>query len=267
MENNTTTTDENIEKKYVETTVPLKMEQIKDYFKNQNQIYLIDYHGGELKGEMLLAYISNLDLPCNLLLDPSKKDDVMELLKAYFVTKSICEVDFLILLSAQIVLENVGFDTFTYNEFPEFLTKEEIDLFIKENKEIVDKWTTFIASTMLYQLTVIKDLENEYEFSSKFPEIDDPNYVGYNVIQLFSLGNFTTSFFSVPYSGGVHYFVKQFNDYMFGGKSFFDYYSHPNNLMFVYLEGVLSGTISKEVMNNFLNADLTKLNPVGSTQN
>ena len=73
----------------IETTAPIAIDELKKHFENNDVSYLIDYHKSELKGEKLLTYLSNLDLPCDL------KNWDYSLLKDYFNSTSIlnCKVN------------------------------------------------------------------------------------------------------------------------------------------------------------------------------
>ena len=48
---------------------PLEIGDLQLYFENKDIKFLIDYEGSTLKGEELLVYLSNLELPCDLKID------------------------------------------------------------------------------------------------------------------------------------------------------------------------------------------------------
>jgi len=50
----------------VETTAPIAIEDLKKYFADKETFYLINYKDSELKGEKLLTYLSNLDVPADI---------------------------------------------------------------------------------------------------------------------------------------------------------------------------------------------------------
>ena len=62
----------------INTIVPIELKDLKKYFEDKTETYLIDYEKSKLKGAQFLTYLSNLDVPCDL----SNYDD--ELLKEYF---------------------------------------------------------------------------------------------------------------------------------------------------------------------------------------
>jgi len=224
---------------YKIVTAPLDIEEIKDFFNQKNTQFLINCFESKIKGEMLLTYISNLELPCNLILDKLTKDEKFELLKTFFHTKSICNVDVLTILSAQVILRAIG-APINPQSFPLVLTEEELTEFIMVNEAIIRNWIVFITSSMVFQLTCIEAIEEKYQFKSKYSVIDDPNYVGHNVVNLFSLPMFTETFFSVDTGAPMYYFKRQFEDYMFSGNNFFHFFSRAENLVHQVFEGVLS---------------------------
>ena len=62
----------------IETIVPIDLKNLKKYFEDKSESYMIDYEKSKLKGAQFLTYISNLDIPCDIL----NYDD--ELLLSYF---------------------------------------------------------------------------------------------------------------------------------------------------------------------------------------
>ena len=44
----------------IETTAPIKIEELKKYFADKETFYVIDYANSDLKGSKLLTYLSNL---------------------------------------------------------------------------------------------------------------------------------------------------------------------------------------------------------------
>lgn len=221
-------------------TVPLEISQIKEYFENKELFFLINYTDSKIKGNMFLTYISNLDLPCEIILKGASKEDRFELLKYYMETRNLNVSDALKYTAAQILLEKKGFDSTTIFDHP-VLSSAECAEFIKNNEEMVGRWNTFISSTLIYTLTCIKDLEEEFSFKDAFKTIDDPHYIGSNVVQLFSVPSFLELFFSKPADGELFYMKPQFEEYMFRGKNLFHYFYCPENTLLLLFNEMLTG--------------------------
>ena len=64
----------------IETIVPISIDNLKKYFTDKNTSFIIDYNNSSLKGNKFLTYISNLDVPCDVILDDSL--ECQELIKA-----------------------------------------------------------------------------------------------------------------------------------------------------------------------------------------
>jgi hypothetical protein len=73
--------------KIIETTAPVKIEELKKYFADKDTFYLIDYANSDLKGTKLLTYLSNLDIPSS---HPFKRACSGSLIAA-FISKSCSE--------------------------------------------------------------------------------------------------------------------------------------------------------------------------------
>lgn len=223
-------------------TVPLEIDSIKEFFQNKELFFLIDYTKSKIKGNMFLTYISNMDLPCEILFNDIPKVEKFELLKIYMETRNLNSSNALKLAAAQVMLEFLGLDTINMLDNPGF-TREECREFLNANHQIIEKWDTFIRSSMIYMLTSMKDVEEEYQFKTKFKMIDDPNYLGNNVVQLFSVPSFLEFYFSTKPTSEIYYFKQQFEEYMFRGKNFYDFFAVPQNSLFFTMQALLNSDI------------------------
>jgi hypothetical protein len=88
--------------KIIETIVPISIENLKIYFNNKETFYLIDCKNSELKGNKLLTYLSNLDLPSDV------KDPDLELVKDYLNSSSLVNINSLENIVIDILLEYKG---------------------------------------------------------------------------------------------------------------------------------------------------------------
>ena len=226
-------------------SVPLDINQIKEFFQNKELFFLIDYTKSKIKGNMFLTYISNMDLPSDILLADLSKTEKFELTKIYLETRNINTASALKYATTQILLENRGVDTAEIFERPLF-SKEECQEFISTNKELIEKWDTFIQSTMVYFLTSVEAIEEQHNFKSDFKLIDDPQYIGCNVVNLFSVPSFLELYFSKPPTKELHYFKQQFEEYMFKGKNFYHYFMVPQNSLYQAFNFLLTSDNSEK---------------------
>ena len=70
----------------INTIVPIELKDLKKYFEDKTQSYQIDYLNSKLKGAQFLTYLSNLDIPCDLV----NYDN--DLLKEYFETSMLVNI-------------------------------------------------------------------------------------------------------------------------------------------------------------------------------
>lgn len=228
--------------KYINAVAPIAIDQIKEYFKDKNTMFIIDYNESKLQDKVFLTYLSNLDIPCDINFDTTPREKVFQLLASYTDIKNICNIPVLNVMIAEIILKSIGVNSnilFSKDHF----TNEEIYTFIENNKDTLIKWLDFIDSSMVFLLYSYKDLNEKLKVEESFEVIDDHNYVGLNVVNLFKIPGFLELYFSSTKQLKMLYFKQQFETYMFKGKAFFEYYNNDVNV-FVPL---LAKLITKEM--------------------
>ncbi len=232
----------------IECTAPLTMDLVKQQFQDKEMFFLIDVKNSQLKGKDLLVYIANLELNCELSFDGCSFEEKKEILKSYMDLNTLNTLNSLSINLAVLVLHSVGIDWFEFVDNPA-LSKEEAQEFLDENRELFDKWNTFLTSTMIYQISSIEFLENEMEVSAKYPHIDDINYIGKNVVNLFSIPGFLNTYYSLPSKFPVYYFKQQFEEHIFKGKSLFHYFLNEENSTYLMLHALIEGKPELEKLN------------------
>ncbi len=228
-----------------EVSVPLEISQIKEFFENKELFFIVDYSKSKIKGSMFLTYISNLELPSEIYLGGATKEEKFEILKIFMETRNLCRSDVLRFTVAQILLTYRNLDSRAVIE-NSLLSKEECAEFIASNVDLLKRWNTFLESTLIFTLTSFQALDEEFKFSTSFEVIDDANYLGNNVVQLFSIPHFMESFFSVPAMGPNYYFKAQFREYMFKGKNLFEYFYCEENTIVAIFSGLVEGRVGPE---------------------
>lgn len=247
MTNTTSVKPEN----FRHVSVPLSLDHIKEFFDNKELFFLVNYSDSKIKGNMFLTYISNLGLPSEIVLTGATLEEKFELLKFYMETRNINDSGILKIAAAQIILENKGFDLSPLIQNPVF-TREEATKFIELNKEMVNRWCTFLSSSIMYYVSSIPVLAEEMKIKDSFPMIDDPHYVGCNIVQMFSVPGFTEFFFAFPHEPQIYYFKQQFEEYMFKGKNLFHYFAHEENTLLLVFNELLTGTTNWNDMEKIL---------------
>ena len=228
-------------------TVPLSVDQIKEFFTNKEIIYLVNYKNSDLKGVVFLTYLSNLDLPAEIDFSENSFEEKEELFKIYMETRNIIPCDTLRFNAAAFLLEKRGLNSFNYLD-KLYFSKEEMKKFIENNLELVNKWEQFVESTTIYAQSTIEPLLDRLNLEEIYPICDDQQFIGANVVNLFSIGGFYELFLSRPFAHQLTYFKPQFQEYMFRGKNFYSFYNCDENTVYKLFLGHVNGTITTEMI-------------------
>ncbi len=231
-------------------SVPLKVEALKEFFENKELFFIVDYSTSQIKGNMFLTYLSNLDLPCEVDLSKATKQEKFDMIKTYMETRNMNGSDVLKLTAAELVLRYkcVDYGQLFVNSL---LTEEERVEFIKQNVEILHKWDHFLYSTLSYLIKMYPELNETLKVEEQYPVINDPNYVGLNIVQLFGIPGFAELYFSSPLWTTFNYFKPQFEEYMFKGQNFYHYFCCEENTMFILMTSIFNGQIKMEELVKF----------------
>lgn len=203
--------------KVIETTVPISIENLKIYFNDKETKFLIDYDNSQLKNEKFLIYLSNLDLPCDVKFD-IEKEEHMELLRHFFLTKNIVNIHSLEVAALYVCLDHkYKNERFTKN-------------FIDKNKDVIENWISLLESLSLYNFYCVESKKFK-EFVQSHPKGDSTN-VGLNFVNLLKYEDFGLIFDNTK-KESLKYYEEIFNDYMFKGKNLYYYWSNENNILFL----------------------------------
>lgn len=217
--------------KVITTTAPIAIEYLKEYFSDKETTYVIDYAESELKGEKLLVYLGNLDLPADIKFETS--EDLEEMVLAYASSTFIVNIRSLEFAMLNLLLKNeIGFP----------LTDEL--------QVLLDHWSVRIKSLLLYNLHTV-NLEEFNTFVDAAPKDDTDSLVGVNFVSLLKyeeLGQIIVDDDN-NLDECINY-TKYFNDYMFKGKNLFSYWANPNNILFLQTWSIGSGERQKILAEN-----------------
>ena len=232
-----------------DTVAPIPIELLKEYFSDDSIVFKINYADSLLKGDKLITYLSNLDVPTILSgFDSVSKEDKFSLVKDYMNSKLIVNSIELEVCVLKILYEASELDFFaSYDGIDNILSKAEVDEFCKENKDVIDKWLTILASCSLYAIYCVNELAETV--TSEYEHIDDYDYCGVNFVQLFK-HEIAQDIMTAPKTG--YYFEKQFNEPMFKGKNMFYYWETDANTLAIISWGISSGEIKFDELNSAL---------------
>ena len=208
--------------KVITTTAPIAIEHLKEYFADKETAYVIDYANSELKGEKLLVYLGNLDLPADI--EFETKEDLEEMILAYASSTFIVNIQSLEIAMLNLLLEN------------------EVGIALTDELQgLLDHWSVRIKSLLLYNLHTV-DLEELNNFVDAAPKDETDSLVGVNFVSLLKyeeLGHIITG--DGNNLDECMIYTKYFNDYMFKGKNLYSYWANKNNVLFLQTWAVASG--------------------------
>jgi len=213
--------------KIIETIVPISIENLKEYFKDKEISYLIDYQNSNLKGKKFLTYLSNLDLPVDL------KNVDLDLIRDYLNGISLVNINFLENIVINILLEYKG-----------IIKDVNYKNFIEENKEIISKWSDRLDSLVIYNMYIVK---SEYfsDYAKSFPKDDTTDLIGINFISLLKHERFYLFYNKI--NNNIKFYTHYFNDYMFKGQNLYNFWNNLKNPLFLLTLGITQGK-GKEYM-------------------
>lgn len=202
----------------IETTAPIKIEELKKYFADKETFYVIDYEASDLKGAKLLTYLSNLDIPSDIKL--SKSSPLFnELLLEYLNTPFLVNIPMLEKEAIRLLLEYKKVSEFGYAEF------------IAANKDLLDKWASILDSLILFNTYCVNS--EEFKDSIRQMERYDNNYViGANFVSLLKYEDFY-DFYTTIDNNNFKYHEAYFNNYMFKGKNLYNFWATTSNPVFI----------------------------------
>ena len=231
---------------YRNVIAPIGTEFIREYFKNKNIVFLVNHTQSRLKGAVFLTYLSNLAVPSDIRFDqPMSEEEYVTIMEAYLTQRTISKAQTLQLMMGQVILWAKGVP---FNRIPYITNVPEshVIAFAKKNTPAIMRWLHFVDSSHVFAISSIETLKKEHDpLKHGVQIVDDKEYVGHNVVSLYDVPFFTELYFSIPNAGyRSSYFVRQYEDYMFGNEKFAKYFAVPNNFLAGVYQGVTSGYIN-----------------------
>lgn len=241
--------------KVIHTACPLPMEVLKEYFEDkENTSFLIDYKNSKLDANAIMIYLSNLNLDADF--DEATYDDrdsLKELVAAYMsTTTALVDIEQMAREALAICCQHRGVvkpypfteeDVENYNngcwenENGYYERLDEVDDFIEEHKDIVERWCTMLDSSIVYNMHCFKDEFRDF-IDTRFEKIEDPDYVGINYVHTYTLdwiGLYISQISDIDTGiSKPKYFENQFNEYRFKGNNMYSYFVNENNPLAVF---------------------------------
>lgn len=216
----------------VETVAPISIENLKKYFTDKSTVFSISYNGSSLKGAKLLTYLSNLDIPCDINFKGCSDEEINEFLQDYLSSNMIVNIPSVEMCVIHILGQAKGVYPLIDSDF------------IEHNKEVINKWISKIDSLTLYNMFIVSE-DAFKDFVLNFEEDDTKSLEGVNFISLLKHETFYDLYQKIDKSS-LKYYSSYFNEYMFKGKSLFNYWANENNPLFLLTYTISSGDMNNE---------------------
>lgn len=220
----------------IKTIAPISIDQLKLFFADKSIVFDIDYDASELKGQKLLTYLANLELPCNITF--ATADGLKEMLGDYLRSPFIVSIPSLEQITIMLLLQ--------YKGLVEVIDTDLLDAF----KDELSTWIKKIDSLTLFNMYTISS-DDIKDWVKSHPTDDTDSLEGVNFISLLK-HDVTYNLFQAIDTSGLTYYSKYFNDYMFKGKNLFSYWAVPNNPMFLLTYGIAAGEVTPDQYVNIL---------------
>jgi hypothetical protein len=215
----------------IETVAPISIEELKKYFTDKNNFYLIDYSKSKLKGKKLLTYLSNLEIPSDINFIGTTEEEFSEIFKEYLNLEMICNVP---------SLEKITIDIL--KEFKGLSNQSIFDGLIQDNTDILKEWVSKLDSLTLYNMYSIGD--EEFKKFVESHTLDETNCLkGVNFVSLLKHKEFYSLYEKIE-QRDLKFYKKYFEDYMFKGKNLYSYWANENNPMFLLTFGIAGGFVT-----------------------
>ncbi len=214
----------------IETSAPIKIEDLKKYFEDKNTFFLIDYEKSTIKAEKLLTYISNLDVPCDIRFN--SREDLKEMIGCYLKSSFIVSIPSLENTVISILLQHKSIIGIADQDF------------LDEFKDHLDSWTTKLESLALYNLYIINEESFKKWVVEEHDEDSTSSLEGVNFVSLLKnvdFYDFYQNMVKVP-----KYYSCYFNEYMFKGQNLYSYWANGNNPMFLLTWGIAEGKFNPQ---------------------
>jgi hypothetical protein len=211
----------------VETSAPIKIEDLKKFFEDKNTFFYIDYTESILKGEKLLIYIGNLDIPCDIKINSI--EETIELVTAYLETSALVNIPVLEHIVISLLLQK--------KEILELINTDIINLLAPQ----LEKWTEKLESLELFNIYTIQDENMKKWVSEENEESDEDSLAGINFVSLLKHAHFYD--FYQKQTTKPKYYSAYFNRNMFKGSNLYAYWANENNPLFLLTFAIASGNI------------------------
>lgn len=218
-------------------SLPLTDEQLIQYIQNTDKVYDIQY--SKTLNDNSLIYLANLNIKCNLIC--KTQEELNEALLSYMKLQTLCTIKNFEKYIVKIILIH---NKLNLEDFCPELTINQCLNFINNNIDIINRYEQFLDSLYYYIIYKCLNITDKFNFQNT-PIIEDRDYVGVNIVNLFYIKELMMYFF-IKNKTKQYNFKYQFEEYMFNNDNLYFYLADSKFPLLSFLEGLINiGTCNK----------------------
>lgn len=226
-------------KKYINTEIPIPGEVMKEYFKDNNIVFLVNYDNSSLKGEKFFDYITNLNLPVEIVSN-SSYNEFRDVLFNYMTYPTMIYSEVLRDYSGAILLSYLGVEKdnlpYSFKTPYEYFTR-----YIEENKDLLDLWVSFLDSTEVFIYASNNEISKDFIKDGDYEVIDDEDIISPNIANLYLSESFIISYTDIDRDRVSKYYIHQAHRNMFSNKPIISFIDKPYNPISIINKQLLGG--------------------------
>lgn len=220
--------NEQVNEEIIHTSAPIPFEELKKFFQNDGVRYIVNISTSELKGDKLLTYLGNLDIPIDITYD--KEEELFELAKNYLHFDLMVSINTLedLTLGALFCLKG--------------LDNNGLEQFVEDNYEILQKWERRLDQLLVYNFHTVNHTGYD-DWIAELPVDEDDSREGINFVSLMKHKACYVLLQGAKEENKM-FNPTFFNEPVFKGNNLFVYWAHDQNPIFLLQNAISSGEIS-----------------------
>lgn len=205
---------------YLFTQAPVDGETLQAYFEADHSLLVVEYEASQLRDEMFLRYVKNLDLNTSVYLYDQTQAE--SLCATYLHSELLVCLPEVLDMIGHFILARLGLGHgLMFDPGP----------FVEQNHEIIDLWIARLRAFLLYSF-YCTDIEGIKEWVTTFPQEPRLDTMeGCNVVHLVNHDHFNDIMRQLDV-GGAHYLPRWFNEPLLKGQPLLAYWVMNDNPWF-----------------------------------
>jgi hypothetical protein len=230
----------------IRTDLPLDMDALRAVITTPDVVVEIDYANSKLKGTAALIYLTNVSIPAVFFdMTDASTADCTNLVDSYIIHKSTVFVPQLVDSIMHLLLVRKGVahipHELTHNSI---LSTLDIQHWCEDDQkeQHLQKLMAVLDNLPLFAVTCAVGFKETYgDPKLAFATINDVNYCGFTFVHLLK-HPLILDYFAQGTELQPTYFIQQFDEYIYGGKSLFTFVAQSPVL--AIMDCIVNGSIT-----------------------